>query len=119
MTTTASRWTCRGLSRKSNNCLPQIREPPSQRIGAMTAKNEFQRHAIAAHLAQRLAGPARAISGFQDLLLEQVQNHGRVHITPDLERVGVAARQLNSLIDSLIHGKADYPDHTGREIEAK
>ncbi|HEV2900601.1 MAG TPA: adenylate/guanylate cyclase domain-containing protein [Pseudaminobacter sp.] len=85
----------------------------------MTAKNEFQRHAIAAHLAQRLAGPARAISGFQELLLEQVQNHGLVHITPDLERVGAAARQLNSLIDSLIHGKADYPDHTGREIEAK
>jgi adenylate cyclase len=85
----------------------------------MTAKNEFQRHAIAAHLAQTLAGPARAISGFQELLLEQVQNHSLVHITPDLERVGAAARQLNSLIDSLIHGKADYPDHAGREIEAK
>ncbi|TJW69414.1 MAG: adenylate cyclase, partial [Mesorhizobium sp.] len=55
----------------------------------MTA-NEFQRHAIAAHLAQTLAGPARAILGFQELLLEQVQNHSLVHITPDLERVGAA-----------------------------
>jgi class 3 adenylate cyclase/CheY-like chemotaxis protein len=85
----------------------------------MTAKNEFQRHAIAAHLAQRLAGPARAISGFQELLMEQVRNHRLVHVTPDLDKVGAAARQLNSLIDSLIHGKADYPEHAGREIEAK
>ena len=48
-------------------------------------ENEFQRHAIAAHAAQQLAGPARAISGFQELLIEQVQGLGLVHMTPDLE----------------------------------
>ena len=85
----------------------------------MTVENAFQRHAIAAHVAQQLAGPARAISGFQELLIEQVQNLGLLHMTPDLERVGAAAGQLNDLIDSLINGKADYPNRTGVEIEAK
>ncbi|MFU0504828.1 adenylate/guanylate cyclase domain-containing protein [Pseudaminobacter sp. NGMCC 1.201702] len=85
----------------------------------MTAQNEFQRHAIAAHLAQQLAGPARAISGFQELLFEQVRKLGVAHIAPDLERVGAAARQLNNLIDSLIHGKADYGNGEGRDIEAR
>ena len=82
-------------------------------------ENEFQRHAIAAHAAQQLAGPARAISGFQELLLEQVQGLGLVHMKADLDRVGEAAAQLNGLIDSLIGGKADYPSRAGVEIEAK
>jgi adenylate cyclase len=85
----------------------------------MTVKNEFQRHAIAVHVAQQLAGPARAISGFQELLTEQVQDLGLVHMTPDLEKVGAAACELNSLIDSLIHGKADNQNRAGVEIEAK
>jgi class 3 adenylate cyclase/CheY-like chemotaxis protein len=85
----------------------------------MTVENDFQRHAIAAHVAQQLAGPARAISGFQELLVEQVRNLGLVHMIPDLERVGTAARQLNGLIDSLIGGKSGYLSRTGVEIEAK
>ncbi|MER9132153.1 adenylate/guanylate cyclase domain-containing protein [Mesorhizobium sp. M0768] len=85
----------------------------------MTAKNKFQRHAIAVHLAQQLAGPARAISGFQELLTEQVQDLGLVHMTPDLEKVSAAACELNGLIDSLIHGKADNQNRAGVEIEAK
>ncbi|MER8454023.1 response regulator [Mesorhizobium sp. M1428] len=85
----------------------------------MTAKNKFQRHAIAVHLAQQLAGPARAISGLQELLTEQVQDLGLVHMTPDLQKVGAAACELNGLIDSLIHGKADNENRAGVEIEAK
>lgn len=104
------------MSRKSNNCLPR---PELQRFEDMTVDNKFQRNAIAAHVAQQLAGPARAISGFQELLIEQVQNLGLLHMTPDLERVGDAAGQLNNLIDSLIHGKADNQNRAGVEIEAK
>ncbi|MER8382215.1 MULTISPECIES: adenylate/guanylate cyclase domain-containing protein [unclassified Mesorhizobium] len=85
----------------------------------MPAKNKFQRHAIAVHLAQQLAGPARAISGFQELLTEQVQDLGLAHMRPDLEKVGAAACELSSLIDSLIHGKADNQNRAGVEIEAK
>ena len=74
--------------------------------GSRIEGNLPSRHAIAVHVAQQLAGPARAISGFQELLTEQVQSLGLVHMTPDLEKVGTAACELNSLIDSLIHGQA-------------
>ncbi|WP_353646325.1 adenylate/guanylate cyclase domain-containing protein [Mesorhizobium sp. WSM2239] len=83
----------------------------------MIAGNEFQRHAIAAHVTQRLAGPARAILGFQELLLEQARDLGLTNLETDLERIGVAARQLNGLIDRLIDGKVGFPDV--REVEAE
>lgn len=85
----------------------------------MTVENDFQRHAIAAHVAQQLAGPARAISEFQELLIDQVRALGLAHTIPDLERVGTAARQLNSLIDSLIDGTAGYLRDAGSESQAK
>lgn len=85
----------------------------------MTVENDFQRHAIAAHVAQRLAGPARAIFGFQELLIDQVQKLGLVQMKPDLDRVGTAARELNSLIDNLIDGKSDYLNRAGVEAEAE
>lgn len=85
----------------------------------MSVENDFQRHAIAAHAAQRLAGPARAILGFQELLTDQVQKLGLVHMKPDVERVGTAAVELNSLIDNLIGGKSDYLDRAGVETEAE
>jgi adenylate cyclase len=85
----------------------------------MTFGNEFQRHAIAAHVAQRLAGPARAILGFHELLLEQARDLGLTHMQTDLERIGAAARQLNGLIDRLIDGKADCPEGGEAEAEAR
>src|SRR5262245_16407649 len=85
----------------------------------MSIENEFQRHAIVAHVAQQLAGPARAITGVQELLTEQVRDLGLADLMPDLERVGTAAQQLNGLIDRLIAGETDYPEHAGIEIEAK
>lgn len=84
----------------------------------MTAENEFQRRAVAAHVAQQLVGSARAIQGFQDLLIEQARGLGLAQVTPDIERVGIAARQLNGLIDDLIAGKAEFPDRDF-ELEAK
>jgi class 3 adenylate cyclase/CheY-like chemotaxis protein len=85
----------------------------------MTVENDFQRHAIAAHVAQQFSGPARAILGFQELLIDQVQNVGLRHMKSDLERVGTAAQQLNGLIDNLIGGKSDYLDGAGIEAEAQ
>lgn len=85
----------------------------------MTADNEFQRHVIATHIAQQLAGPARAISGFQELLVEQVRDLGLLHMMTDLKRLGAAAQQLTGLIDNLIQGQAAYPAQAGVNIEAQ
>ncbi|WP_157015549.1 adenylate/guanylate cyclase domain-containing protein [Mesorhizobium xinjiangense] len=85
----------------------------------MSAGNEFQRNAIAAHVAQRLAGPARAILGFQELLLEQARDLGLADMQTDLERIGVAARQLNSLVDRQVHGNAERPEGEEAETEAR
>lgn len=85
----------------------------------MTAENEFQRRALAAHLAQQLAGSARAMQGFQDLLIEQARELGLTQVMPDIERVGIAAQQLNSLIDDLIAGKVELPEQGDFGLEAK
>jgi class 3 adenylate cyclase/CheY-like chemotaxis protein len=85
----------------------------------MSIGNEFQRQAIAAHVVQRLAGPARAILGFQELLGEQARDLGLTHIQTDLERIGAAARQLSGLIDSLIEGTACSSQEAGAEAEAR
>ena len=82
----------------------------------MSVDNDFQRQAIVAHVAQQLAGPSRAITGFQELLTEQARDLGLVDLMPDLERVGVAAQQLNILIDRLI---ADQTGCAEIESEAK
>ncbi|MDK1493235.1 adenylate/guanylate cyclase domain-containing protein [Sinorhizobium sp. 7-81] len=83
----------------------------------MSTGNQFQRQAIAAHVEQRLAGPARAIMGFQELLLEQARELGLPHMQADLERIGAAARQLNDLIDRLIDGNTG--SRKGGETEAR
>ena len=57
----------------------------------MSVENDFQRQAIVAHVAQQLAGPARAITGFQELLTEQARDLGLVDLMPDLE--GSASRR--------------------------
>ena len=58
----------------------------------MSVENEFQRQAIVTHVAQQLAGPARAITGFQELMTEQARDLGLDDLMPDLERVGAAAK---------------------------
>ncbi|MBP2233977.1 class 3 adenylate cyclase/CheY-like chemotaxis protein [Sinorhizobium kostiense] len=85
----------------------------------MSLGNEFQRQVIAAHVSQRLAGPARAILGYQELLFEQARELGLNHVDADLERIGAAARQLNGLIDGLLDGKACSPEGKEPEAEAR
>lgn len=85
----------------------------------MTAINDFQRQAIAAHVAQRLAGPARAILSFQELLIEQARDLGLLHTKSDIDRIGAAARQLNNLIDSLLDGTACALEEGAAEAEAR
>ncbi len=85
----------------------------------MTAGNDFQHQAIAAHVAQRLAGPARAILGFQELLVEQARDLGLIHIKSDLDRIGAAARQLNGFIDRLLEGTACALEEGEAEAEAR
>lgn len=85
----------------------------------MTAANEFQRRALAAHVAQQLVGSARAIQGFQDLLTEQASELSLTQVVPDIEKVGIAAQQLNGLIDDLIAGKLELPVEGDFGLEAK
>ncbi|MGB3386890.1 MAG: adenylate/guanylate cyclase domain-containing protein [Pseudaminobacter sp.] len=85
----------------------------------MTAENEFQRRALAAHVAQQLVGSARAIQGFQELLVEQARGLRLTQVMPDIERVGIAAQQLNDLIDDLIAGKAELPGRGDFGLEVK
>jgi class 3 adenylate cyclase/CheY-like chemotaxis protein len=85
----------------------------------MSVGNEFQRQALATHVAQRMAGPAQAILGFQDLLLEQARDLGLSHLLADLERIGAAARQLNGLVDGLLDDTATCPEGDGAEAEAR
>jgi class 3 adenylate cyclase/CheY-like chemotaxis protein len=66
----------------------------------MNASGEFVRNAIAVHTAERLAGPARALLGFYELLCDEV---GLRDLKQDLDRIGAAARQLNALVDHLMH----------------
>ncbi len=84
----------------------------------MSVEGGFQHHAIATHAEQQLAGPARAIAGIQELLVEQIEELGLASLSADIARVGAAARQLTDHIDRLIQGKADNPV-TGVEFEAQ
>src|SRR5690606_32027204 len=80
---------------------------------------DFRHHAIAAHLAQQLAGPARAIAGIQELLVEQVEDLGLASLSDDLGRVGAAAGQLIDRIDRLLQGRAGYRPGSGLDAEAQ
>ncbi|TCN24710.1 adenylate/guanylate cyclase domain-containing protein [Sinorhizobium americanum] len=85
----------------------------------MSVGNEFQRQALATHVAQRMAGPAQAILGFQELLLEQARDLGACELLADLERIGTAARQLNGFIESIVDAKAGCPAGDAAEAEAR
>ncbi|WP_018235369.1 adenylate/guanylate cyclase domain-containing protein [Ensifer sp. BR816] len=85
----------------------------------MSVGNEFQRQALATHVAQRMAGPAQAILGFQELLHEQARDLGLVDLLADLERIGAAARQLNGLIGGLLDDQASCPEGAGAEAESQ
>jgi class 3 adenylate cyclase len=73
--------------------------------------------AYAASIAQRLIGPAQALLGYQELIVEQVREAGPAEALGDLERVLVAARDLDRHLSALIEGRDGAP--AGAEAEAR
>ena len=71
------------------------------------ASGDLGRRALAAHLAQRVAEPALAILGYQELIVEEVRETGPRGALPDLESVLSAARNLCLLIERLMASDAD------------
>ena len=51
----------------------------------MSVESDFQRQAIVTHVAQQLAGPARAITGFQELMTEHARDLGLEDLMPEMD----------------------------------
>jgi adenylate cyclase len=60
--------------------------------------------AYAAAIAERLIGPAQALLGYQELIVEQVREAGPAEALDDLENVLVAARALDAQVTALLGG---------------
>lgn len=73
-------------------------------------------YAYAARIAQRLIGPAQALLGYQELIVEEVRESGPADALEDLERVLVAARDLDAHVSALLEGRGALPE--GAEAEA-
>lgn len=86
----------------------------------MAGPAEIGRRAYAVRIGQRLGGPAQAILGYQQLLLEEIRESGPADAVPDLERALGAAVQLNALIESLVAGDAPAAgEYAGKDAEAR
>jgi class 3 adenylate cyclase len=62
--------------------------------------------AVAAFIRQELGAPVAGIIGFIDILLEDVRRDGLDDLAADLERMRLAAVQLNALIAEIVGGNA-------------
>ncbi|MXN65203.1 response regulator [Stappia sp. GBMRC 2046] len=62
---------------------------------------DIGQRAYIAIVAQKLAAPAQAIFGYQELITEEVREHGPHEALSDLQKVLQAARMLNALIEHL------------------
>ncbi|MBA5775874.1 response regulator [Stappia sp. F7233] len=76
----------------------------------MAESRDIGNRAYAAIMAQKLADPARAVLGYQELVLDEVREQGPHEALGDLEKVLAAARQLNALIERLAEGGAPVVD---------
>jgi adenylate cyclase len=85
----------------------------------VSVNEDLRRQVIAAHVAQQLVGPARAISGFQEFLVEQAHDLGLARVMPDLDRIGTAAQQLTGLIDRLVQGRAEFSARAEVDVDAQ
>ncbi|SDG49235.1 adenylate/guanylate cyclase domain-containing protein [Alloyangia pacifica] len=65
---------------------------------------DIRERALATRVIQRLAGPAEAIAGIQEIVLEEIRGLGLAEAAADAERVAMAARQLLALIGSAAQG---------------
>ncbi|WP_457299319.1 adenylate/guanylate cyclase domain-containing protein [Phyllobacterium sp. P5_D12] len=72
----------------------------------MSLPNDIGRRAYIARLVQKIADPAQAILGYQELVIEAVLENGPAEALPDLEKVLGAARDLNLLIKRLLEMEA-------------
>ena len=68
----------------------------------MAQDSELRERAFAAHVAENLGGPARAILAYQELVVEQARELGLDDLLQDLENVSGAAASLNRLLGELI-----------------
>jgi adenylate cyclase len=73
----------------------------------MERRERINQHALAARVAERLAGPTEAILGFQDLILIELRRSGPSDAIEDAEKVMTAARSLNGMILGLISNDGD------------
>lgn len=75
----------------------------------MALGTDIRRKALLLRIAQRLSGPAEAIAGFQDIVLEELQKSGPKEAIEDAEKVQLAARDLLARVASLKTGQDDRP----------
>jgi len=74
----------------------------------------LERQARLANLRQELLAPVNAILGYGDMLHEDVEAKGPAEISPDLDRILAAARELHQMVDRLLD-----TDHTDRMFEGQ
>lgn len=75
----------------------------------MAPGNDILRKALLLRIAQRLSGPAEAIAGFQDIVLEELQKSGPKDAIEDAGKVQLASRDLLARIASLKTDTDDRP----------
>jgi len=68
----------------------------------MTAPDNVTQQAIATRIAQRLVGPVEAILGYQELIVEDVQDCGIPDVVKDTRQILTAARTLKTLVSNLM-----------------
>ncbi|MDF1586747.1 adenylate/guanylate cyclase domain-containing protein [Marinimicrococcus flavescens] len=89
----------------------------------MAGAADIGSRAYEVRIGQRLGGPAQAILGYQQLLVEEVRETGPADALPDLERALGAAVDLNAIIERLLAGglgDAHGPEQAaGEDAEAR
>lgn len=68
----------------------------------MGTEQRIRSRALATRIAQRLTGPAEAIFGFQDLIVEELSRTGPGEALADALKVREAALGLNALVNQLV-----------------
>lgn len=76
----------------------------------MTLVTDIRRKALLIRIAQRLFGPAEAIAGFQEIVLDELKASGPKEAIPDAEKVRMAARDLLARVESLRKGEDQTRD---------
>lgn len=81
----------------------------------MTVGSGINRKAVATRVAQRLAGPAEAILGYQEMIVEDLARAGPEAARADAGRVLDAARALSQLVGDIVaSGAGDVDEATLR-----